>query len=104
VLLAAHSIAFKEPIMTSLRQRMSEDMQVRNLAPTLRVPTCNRFRCSHATWGPWSNGTANSLKLISLEIQPSSRDAIEVQPARQGGRNLSSDSSNQLFIPESPVL
>jgi integrase/recombinase XerD len=32
VLLAAHSIPFKEPIMTSLRQRMSEDMQVRNLA------------------------------------------------------------------------
>ena len=33
VLLAAHSIPFKEPTMTSLRQRMPEDMQVRNLAP-----------------------------------------------------------------------
>jgi hypothetical protein len=31
-LLAAHSISQKEPIMTSLRQRMTEDMQVRNLA------------------------------------------------------------------------
>jgi hypothetical protein len=28
--------------------------------------------------GPGSNGTANPLKLISLEIQPSSKDAIEV--------------------------
>src|ERR1017187_1329998 len=31
-LLAAHSISQKEPIMTPLRQRMTEDMQVRNLA------------------------------------------------------------------------
>jgi integrase/recombinase XerD len=32
VLLAAHSISQKESLMTSLRQRMTEDMQVRNLA------------------------------------------------------------------------
>jgi integrase/recombinase XerD len=32
VLLAAHSISHKEPVMTSLRQRMTEDMQLRNLA------------------------------------------------------------------------
>jgi site-specific recombinase XerD len=32
VLLAAHSTSHKEPVMTSLRQRMTEDMQVRNLA------------------------------------------------------------------------
>jgi site-specific recombinase XerD len=32
VLLAAHSILHKELVMTSLRQRMTEDMQVRNLA------------------------------------------------------------------------
>jgi hypothetical protein len=32
VLLAAHSILRKELVMTSLRQRMTEDMQVRNLA------------------------------------------------------------------------
>jgi len=31
-LLAAHPHSHKEPIMTSLRQRMTEDMQVRNLA------------------------------------------------------------------------
>src|SRR6516165_4784981 len=31
-LLAAHSIFAKESLMTSLRQRMTEDMQVRNLA------------------------------------------------------------------------
>jgi hypothetical protein len=54
--------------------------------------------------GPGSNGTANPLKLVSLEIQPSSKNAIEVQLARPGGRNLNSDSSNQLFVPESPVL
>jgi integrase/recombinase XerD len=33
VLLAAHSISHKESDMTKLRQRMIEDMQVRNLAP-----------------------------------------------------------------------
>jgi hypothetical protein len=54
--------------------------------------------------GRGSNGTANPLKLIFLKIQPSSKVAIEVQPARQGGRNLNSDSSNQLFVSESPVL
>jgi integrase/recombinase XerD len=32
VLLAAHPISQKESLMTSLRQRMTEDMQVRNLA------------------------------------------------------------------------
>ena len=32
VLLAAHSISHKESDMTKLRQRMIEDMQVRNLA------------------------------------------------------------------------
>jgi integrase/recombinase XerD len=32
VLLAAHSISQKEHVMTALRQRMTEDMQVRNLA------------------------------------------------------------------------
>jgi site-specific recombinase XerD len=32
VLLAAHSISHKELVMTFLRQRMTEDMQVRNLA------------------------------------------------------------------------
>jgi len=32
VLLAAHSISYKESDMTKLRQRMIEDMQVRNLA------------------------------------------------------------------------
>ena len=32
-LLAAHSVSQKEPIMTPLRQRMTEDMQVRNLSP-----------------------------------------------------------------------
>jgi site-specific recombinase XerD len=32
VLLAAHSNSHKEPVMTALRQRMTEDMQVRNLA------------------------------------------------------------------------
>jgi site-specific recombinase XerD len=32
VLLAAHPYSHKEPVMTSLRQRMTEDMQVRNLA------------------------------------------------------------------------
>jgi site-specific recombinase XerD len=32
VLLAAHLHSHKEPLMTSLRQRMTEDMQVRNLA------------------------------------------------------------------------
>src|SRR5580700_11808102 len=31
-LLAAHPHSHKEPLMTSLRQRMTEDMQVRNLA------------------------------------------------------------------------
>src|SRR5205807_9653326 len=33
LLLAADSISQKEPIMTTLRQRMTEDMQVRNLSP-----------------------------------------------------------------------
>jgi site-specific recombinase XerD len=33
LLLAAHSISQKEPVMTALRQRMTEDMQVRNLSP-----------------------------------------------------------------------
>jgi integrase/recombinase XerD len=32
VLQAAHPFSHKEPVMTSLRQRMTEDMQVRNLA------------------------------------------------------------------------
>jgi site-specific recombinase XerD len=32
VLLAAHSTFHKEPIMTALRQRMTEDMRIRNLA------------------------------------------------------------------------
>jgi integrase/recombinase XerD len=32
VLLAAHSNTHKEPVMTTLRQRMTEDMQVRSLA------------------------------------------------------------------------
>jgi integrase/recombinase XerD len=32
VLLAAYSTSHKELVMTSLRQRMTEDMQVRNLA------------------------------------------------------------------------
>jgi integrase/recombinase XerD len=32
VLLAAHPLSDKEPVMTTLRQRMTEDMQVRNLA------------------------------------------------------------------------
>lgn len=32
VLFAAHPHSHKEPLMTSLRQRMTEDMQVRNLA------------------------------------------------------------------------
>jgi integrase/recombinase XerD len=38
VLLAAHSIFHKEPIMTTLRQRMTEDMRIRNLA--LNTQTC----------------------------------------------------------------
>jgi hypothetical protein len=32
VLLAAHSNSHKEPVMIALRQRMTEDMQVRNFA------------------------------------------------------------------------
>src|ERR1700737_5350017 len=38
LLLAADSISQKEFLMTSLRQRMTEDMQVRNLA--LNTQTC----------------------------------------------------------------
>jgi len=37
VLLAAHSISHKEIVMTSLRQRMTEDMQVRNLALNTQI-------------------------------------------------------------------
>ena len=37
VLLAAHSNTHKEPVMTALRQRMTEDMQVRNLALNTQI-------------------------------------------------------------------
>jgi hypothetical protein len=54
--------------------------------------------------GPGSNGTANWLKLISLDIQELYGDAIEIQATRQGGRKLNFDSPNQLFVPESTGL
>ena len=37
VLLAAHSISHKELVMTTLRQRMTEDMRVRNLRERLKA-------------------------------------------------------------------
>ena len=34
--------------MTSLRRRMTEDMQVRNLSLQTKPHTCSRSRCLHA--------------------------------------------------------
>jgi hypothetical protein len=47
-LLAAHSIS-QGVSMTSLRQRMTEDMQVRNLALNTQCRMCSRSLCLHAT-------------------------------------------------------
>jgi hypothetical protein len=67
----------------------------------LKVHDCSFDRTPLSNRGPGSNGTANRLKLISLEIYG---DAIEVQAIRQGGRKLNFDSPNQLFVPESAGL
>jgi hypothetical protein len=98
LLLAADSISQKEPIMTTLRQRMTEDMQVRNLSPHTQTSYVQQvslfarhFNRSPEALGPedirYLSGLSHQRKEVGPWLDPHRcrRPALSLQDLAQKG-------------------